>query len=145
MKISNANLSTERKILKEAEKIINQANNKQELSLKKQNKIKKIILPIISTVFILALISISFIFAVITSHSQKIVSGVSINNVDISNLSRDDALQKLNLQLARNTANELTITHNDYSTTLKLSDIQSSFDFESAINDAYSIGKKMFL
>ena len=141
MKISNANLSTERKILKEAEKIINQANNKQELSLKKQNKIKKIILPIISTVFILALISISFIFAVITSHSQKIVSGVSINNVDISNLSRDDALQKLNLQLARNTANELTITHNDYSTTLKLSDIQSSFDFESAINDAYSIGR----
>ena len=91
MKISNANLSTERKILKEAEKIINQANNKQELSLKKQNKIKKIILPIISTVFILALISISFIFAVITSHSPKIVSGVSINNVDISNLSRDDA------------------------------------------------------
>lgn len=141
MKISNANLSTERKILKEAEKIINQANNKQELSLKKQNKIKKIILPIISTVFILALISISFIFAVITSHSPKIVSGVSINNVDISNLSRDDALQKLNLQLARNTANELTITHNDYSTTLKLSDIQSSFDFESAINDAYSIGR----
>ena len=141
MKISNANLSTERKILKEAEKIINQANNKQELSLKKQNKIKKIILPIISTVFILALISISFIFAVITSHSQKIVSGVSINNVDISNLSKDDALQKLNLQLARNTANELTLTHNDYSTTLKLSDIQSSFDFESAINDAYSIGR----
>ena len=141
MKISNANLSTERKILKEAEKIINQANNKQELSLKKQNKIKKIILPIISTVFILALISISFIFAVITSHSPKIVSGVSINNVDISNLSKDDALQKLNLQLARNTANELTITHNDYSTTLKLSDIQSSFDFESAINDAYSIGR----
>lgn len=141
MKISNANLSTERKILKEAEKIINQANNKQKLSLKKQNKIKKIILPIISTVFIFALISISFIFSVITSHSQKIVSGVSINNVDISNLSRDDALQKLNLQLARNTANELTLTHNDYSTTLKLSDIQSAFDFESAINDAYSIGR----
>ena len=141
MKISNANLSTERKILKEAEKIINQANNKQELSLKKQNKIKKIILPIISTVFIFALISISFIFAVITSHSQKIVSGVSINNVDISNLSKDDALQKLNLQLARNTVNELTLTHNDYSTTLKLSDIQSAFDFESAINDAYSIGR----
>ena len=141
MKISNANLSTERKILKEAEKIINQANNKQELSLKKQNKIKKIILPIISTVFIFALISISFIFAVITLHSQKIVSGVSINNVDISNLSKDDALQKLNLQLARNTVNELTLTHNDYSTTLKLSDIQSAFDFESAINDAYSIGR----
>lgn len=141
MKISNANLSTERKILKEAEKIINQANNKQKLSLKKQNRIKKIILPIISTVFIFALISISFIFAVITSHSPKIVSGVSINNVDISNLSRDDALQKLNLQLARNTANELTLTHNDYSTTLKLSDIQSAFDFESAINDAYSIGR----
>ena len=141
MKISNANLSTERRILKEAEKIINQANNKQKLSLKKQNRIKKIILPIISTVFIFALISISFIFAVITSHSPKIVSGVSINNVDISNLSRDDALQKLNLQLARNTANELTLTHNDYSTTLKLSDIQSAFDFESAINDAYSIGR----
>ncbi len=141
MKISNANLSTERKILKEAEKIINQANNKQKLSLKKQNRIKKIILPIISTVFIFALISISFIFSVITSHSQKIVSGVSINNVDISNLSKDDALQKLNLQLARNTANELTLTHNDYSTTLKLSDIQSAFDFESAINDAYSIGR----
>ena len=50
-------------------------------------------------------------------------------------------MQKLNLQLARNTANELTLTHNDYSTTLKLSDIQSAFDFESAINDAYSIGR----
>lgn len=166
MKTLETNLQTE-KIMKEAEKIINQANTeskaspkstktekakkvephtikKDETSLKvsKNKKSKKAtIIVVFSLIIILALIILSFIFAFITSKSDKIISGVSINGVDVSNLSKDEALQKLATTLSSNTSNEITLTHNDYSTTLNLSNIEASFDYETALNDAYNIGR----
>lgn len=173
MKNLNTNLSNERKILEEAEKIIKQAQKndtnkhqkkQQSTNLKNGKKIKKQtsstktpnhtslktvhgtslrkkIIFISAFIIVLTLIALSFIFGFITSKSNKIISGVSVNGVDISNLTKEEALQKLNLQLSPNLEKELTLTHNDYSTTLNLADIQSSFNFENAINNAYNIGR----
>jgi len=171
MKNLNTNLSNERKILEEAKKIIKQAQKndtnkhqkkQQSTNLKNGKKIqtsstktpnhtslktvhctslKKKIIFISAFIIVLTLIALSFIFGFITSKSNKIISGVSVNGVNISNLTKEEALQKLNLQLSPNLEKELTLTHNDYSTTLNLADIQSSFNFETAINNAYNIGR----
>lgn len=171
MKNLNTNLSNERKILEEAKKIIKQAQKndtnkhqkkQQSTNLKNGKEIqtsstktpnhtslktvhctslKKKIIFISAFIIVLTLIALSFIFGFITSKSNKIISGVSVNGVNISNLTKEEALQKLNLQLSPNLEKELTLTHNDYSTTLNLADIQSSFNFETAINNAYNIGR----
>lgn len=167
MKNLDTKQSNEKRILEEAEKIIkhvNQTNSssntnskkikqtKPEDSQKKQKdsqslknikpiNLKKKIILIITFIIIFTLIILSFIFGLITSKSNKIIAGISINGVDVSNLTRDEALQKLNLQLSRNIANEITLTHNDYSTTLNLANLKSSFDFETALNEAYNIGR----
>lgn len=171
MKNLDTNLSNERKILEEAKKIIKQAQKndtnkhqkkQQSTNLKNGKKIqtsstqtpnqtslktvhctslKKKIIFISAFIIVLTLIALSFIFGFITSKSNKIISGVSVNGVNISNLTKEEALQKLNLQLSPNLEKELTLTHNDYSTTLNLADIQSSFNFETAINNAYNIGR----
>lgn len=167
MKNLDTKQSNEKRILEEAEKIIkhvNQTNSssntnskkikqtKLEDSPKKQKdsqslknikpiNLKKKIILIITFIIIFTLIILSFIFGLITSKSNKIIAGISINGVDVSNLTRDEALQKLNLQLSRNIANEITLTHNDYSTTLNLANLKSSFDFETALNEAYDIGR----
>lgn len=171
MKNLDTNLSNERKILEEAKKIIKQAQKndtnkhqkkQQSTNLKNGKKIqtsstktpnhtslktvhctslKEKIIFISAFIIVLTLIALSFIFGFITSKSNKIISGVSVNGVNISNLTKEEALQKLNLQLSPNLEKELTLTHNDYSTTLNLADIQSSFNFETAINNAYNIGR----
>ena len=143
MKTLDTKLPAERDIIKEAEKIISQANNNSNISSNEKNttKRKKVILLLLLTILILAFLISSFIFALITSKSDKIISGVSINGVDVSNLTKTEALQKLNLQLSRNTANEIQLNHNDYTTTLKLSDIEASFDFDSSLDEAYNIGR----
>lgn len=171
MKNLDTNLSNERKILEEAKKIIKQAQKndtnkhqkkQQRTNLKNGKKIqtsstktpnhtslktvhctslKEKIIFISAFIIVLTLIALSFIFGFITSKSNKIISGVSVNGVNISNLTKEEALQKLNLQLSPNLEKELTLTHNDYSTTLNLADIQSSFNFETAINNAYNIGR----
>lgn len=143
MKTLDTKLSAEKDILKEAEKIINQANNNNKIRSNEKNttKRKKVILLLLLTILILTLLISSFIFALLTSKSDKIISGVSINGVDVSNLTKNEALQKLNLQLSRNTANEIQLNHNNYTTILKLSDIEASFDFDSSLDKAYNIGR----
>ena len=95
MKTLDTKLTAERDIIKEAEKIISQANNNSNISSNEKNttKRKKVILLLLLTILILAFLISSFIFALITSKSDKIISGVSINGVDVSNLTKTEALQ----------------------------------------------------
>ena len=140
MKKLDTNLSTE-KIIEEAEKIINQANSKDtSLSIKKEKKKKTVLLVFVFTIIFLILF-LSFIFGFITSKSNKIISGVSINGIDVSNLNKNDAIEKLNSQLSPNLSNELTLTRGEYSTKLNLSSIDTKFNFEEAVNTAYNIGR----
>lgn len=159
MKDLETKLSNEKKIILEAEKIINnenlktanahqKINNKKEgpidqksLPVKKSTNKRKTTLILLLGIIIIILAILSFIFGLITSNSNKIISGISINGVDISNLTKDEAIQKLNLQLARNLSNEITLTRGDYSTVLNVSTLDPKFNIENSVDIAYSIGR----
>ena len=91
--------------------------------------------------FIIILAILSFIFGLIASKSNKIIFGISVNGIDVSNLNKDEAIQKLNLQLSRNLSSELTLTRGDYSTVLNVSTIEPKFDIEKTVDIAYSVGR----
>lgn len=149
MKNLEKDLSTDKKVIKEAQKIIENANKSKEskkiekdnsLSVPK-NKSKKIITLIILFVIIFAALILSVIFGLLTSNSNKIISGVSINGIDISNLTKEEAIQKLNSQLSSNLTKEITLTRGDYSSVLDTSSIETSLDLDSTVDQAYNIGR----
>ena len=63
---------------------------KNEISSKK----KMVTIGIISIVVIVAIIMFCTIFALTNINNTKIISGVKINNIDVSNLSQEEANEK---------------------------------------------------
>ena len=81
------------------------------------------------------------IFTVYNANNNNIVSGISIKNVDVSNLSKDEAKEKVSNYINENLPENIALKHNDYETSIPLSSLNLNFDIDSAIYSAYSIGK----
>mgnify|MGYP001063935259 CR=1 FL=1 len=81
------------------------------------------------------------IFTVYNANNDNIVSGVFIKNVDVSNLSKDEAKEKISSYINGNLPENIALKHNDYETSIPLSSLNLSFDIDSAVDYAYSIGK----
>lgn len=81
------------------------------------------------------------IFTVYNANNDNIVSGVFIKNVDVSNLSKDEAKEKISSYINENLPENIALNHNDFETSIPLSSLNLSFDIDSAVDSAYSIGK----
>ena len=90
---------------------------------------------------IIVLIITFSIFTVYNANNDNIVSGVYIKNVDVSNLSKDEAKEKISSYINKNLPENIALKHNDYETSIPLSSLNLSFDIDSAVDSAYSIGK----
>ena len=81
------------------------------------------------------------IFTVYNANNDNIVSGVFIKNVDISNLSKNEAKEKISNYINENLPENILLKHNDYETSIPLSSLNLNFDIDSAVESAYLIGK----
>lgn len=87
------------------------------------------------------------IFAMLTaiafynSNSDKIISGIYIKNVNVSGLTKQEAIAKVNNELEKYMEDSLVLVHNEYRTEISLEQLEANFDVESAVNAAYSVGK----
>lgn len=123
--------------------------NKEEVDIKKTNKeeiqpkkSKKSIVPIvIITILICLALFFSVIFALININNENILSGISIMNVDVSKLSKEDALKKINEIVASKETEDITLKYGDYETVINGKQFSIKFDTEKAINEAYNVGK----
>lgn len=124
------------KILADAENIIEQTNNK-------HSKAKKFILffviPLVVLIILIAILST--IFALININNTNIVDGVFIQGVDVSNLSVDDAKNKLNSIVNEHISKEITLKYEDFTKALVPTQFSVNFDIDSAVSTAYSIGR----
>ena len=108
--------------------------------IKKRKKVKRLIITgIISVLF---LIIFSTIFAILNTNNSKIINGISVKNIDISNLSKEDAVDKLTEGLNKELIAEIDLSYgNDYSVTLKPEQIEFIYDITSAVEEAYNKGR----
>ena len=90
---------------------------------------------------IIVLIIAFGIFTVYNANNDNIVSGVFIKNIDVSNLSKNQAKEKISSYINENLPENIALKHNDYETSIPLSSLNLSFDIDSAVDYAYSIGK----
>ena len=99
---------------------------------------------ILKTVLIGIVVIIFFIFAIFTIYNMfnlNIISGVHIKELNVSNLSQSDARYQLESYINNQLPEELTLTYQDFKTTISLSQIDVSFNIKSAVNSAYKIGR----
>lgn len=107
----------------------------------KKKKIKTIIFVCVVILSIL-IILFSVIFALFNWNSVKITKGISIKNLDVSNLTLEEAREMLTSSLDKELIPELTLKYNDeYNITLSPEQIEFKYNIEKALEEAYSIGR----
>ena len=88
------------------------------------------------------IILISFlIFSFVMSNSTNIHSGIYIKSIDVSEMSKENAKNKLENYINSKLPEEIILTHNDYEVGLNTEELAIKFDINSAINTAYSLGR----
>ncbi len=108
----------------------------------KEKNNKKYILPAITiSVVIVILLVFSVIFALININNDKILKHVSIMGIDVGGLSIEEAVQTVNDAVDTKIDEEMILKKDDYESSLNANQINAVFDVETAVNDAYNIGK----
>ena len=74
--------------------------------------------------------------------SNKIIKGVSVKGIDVSNLTKDEANEKVTNYIVSKFGEEIPLRHNDFDTSLSVSQLTISFYIKDAIDDAYNIGRE---
>ena len=120
----------------------NKLNNYEKVT-NNEKKSKKTPLVILLVILILCLILliVSTIFGLLNHNSNKIIKGVCINNVEVGDLTRDEAIEKLNNKLNNEESNFIEITHGNYKHIIHLSDIQGKYNIEECVEIAYNLGR----
>lgn len=96
---------------------------------------------IIGMIVILLVAIFSTIFALINSNNEKILSGISINGIDVSGLSKEEAKGKIQVVLQEKIEQEIPIKYQAYESTINPTQIETKYDIDKAVEEAISIGK----
>ena len=92
-------------------------------------------------VFIIILCIAFSIFTFVNNQNKNIISGVSIKGINVSNLSTEEAKETLQNYINENLPENINLVHNDYQTSIPLSALNVNLDVDSAVEQAYKIGK----
>lgn len=111
--------------------------------VEKTKKRKKILIRvgIAGAVLLVLLIAFSIVFALMNINNSNIIEGVSINNIDMSGMSQEEAKSKIEALANEKLAKEMTVTYKDYSSTINATILELNYDINSAVEEAYSIGR----
>ena len=118
--------------------IENEEENKEET--KKKGKTKKVI--VIVFVILLILVALFFtIFAILNLKNTKIIRGVQIGEINVSDMSKEDAKALLDERNAKNQEKQLVLKYGDLENKVTYSSLAVSYKIDDAINNAYNIGR----
>ena len=121
--------------MKEEKNII---KNTTENKIKKKNN-KKIIIIFVS--LIIFILFISTIFAIINLNSNKIISGVSVQGIDISKNTEHEANEKVKAKVKEILKKDIILKYKDYTTSITPEQIELKLNYDDAIKKAQNIGK----
>ena len=124
----------------EKEELKNTTENTNNNEKNNTKKVKKIILFSIIGVFIL--IFLSTIFAILNINNEKIINGVYVQGVNVSNMLEQEAMDKFKEKTEEIYKNDITLIYGEYLTSITPEQIELKLNYEEAIKEANSIGKK---
>ena len=114
--------------------------NKQTTS--KTNKKSKLGIILIITVITLILIALfSTIFAIVNIGNEKIIKGIKIAQIDMSNLTKEEAQKILEEIYFKKMDNELYFKYGEFESTTTYKALEVEYQINAAIEKAYEIGR----
>lgn len=96
---------------------------------------------IVAGSFLLIIIFFSIIFALLNINNDKIMKGVYLNDIDLSNLSKNEAREKIEKLVNEKLSDEITVSYEEYQSTINPTALEVNYDVNSAIEEAYSVGR----
>lgn len=128
----------EKEILADTESLVENTD-----IIEKKPKTKKFIyffvIPLLVLVILVAILST--IFALINIKNTNIINGVFIEGIDVSNLSKEQAKEKVNSVVSQHLSNEISLVHGEFEKTITSEQIDAKFDVDTAVDMAFSIGR----
>lgn len=83
----------------------------------------------------------STVFAFIVSYQTTIIHGIKIKDVDVSGLSKEEAIEKITSAFQEKLEEQIILKHNDYEITVFPEQFDISFAIEESVNMAYEKGR----
>ncbi len=115
-------------------------NNKENKNEKKQTKrVKRFIISIIIVIIVALLFST--VFALTNINNEKIISGVTIKGVEVSGLTKEEAIAKLETVYSEKMQNNIMLQYEELESELNPTLMEVNYDIEKAVNEAYSLGR----
>ena len=124
---------------KEKKKQNKEDKQENEIEKKHTRKVKKIVISII----IIAIIALLFstVFALTNINNQKIISGVTIEGIEVSGLTKEEAITKMETTYAEKMEKNIMLQYQDFESELNATLMEVKYDIEKAVNEAYSLGR----
>lgn len=122
------------------QKEIEQENK--ELDFQKNNNIKIDLILILIAIIVITLALCSTMFAVINRKSSKIVKGVSISNIDVSNLTKEEAIKKLEEVYGSKSEKKIYLSYGEFDSSITYEALEVRYQIENAIKQAYDVGRE---
>lgn len=133
-KITNSSTSKEKSLI--------EANDKEYKVVDQKKSYKTaIILSIAFVIIVVLFLLFSTIFALLNSTKTTIISGISIKDIDISGLTKEQASEKISSEFSKKTSQAITLKHNDFEQTILPEQFEVSFSLNDAVNIAYNKGR----
>lgn len=143
-KKSRKNVQKEKKIKENKEKVKEKKIPKAKVKKEKINvykSSKKVNLPIIIGLILLILAIFSIIFALMNIDNNNIISGVKIEGIDVSGLTREQAKEKINAVYEEKKQKDIVLKYGEYETTITPQLIDTNYDIDEATKKAISLGR----
>ena len=105
----------------------------------KKSKMGKFLL--IAVILIIILAVLSTIFAVINLNNSRIIKGITIEQIDVSELSKEEATKILEEIYSAKLQNQIYLTYGEFETAITYEALEVKYQIENAVEDAYRIGR----
>ncbi len=116
-------------------------NKSKENNIEKQKmkNCKKIIISIIIVAIVVSLFST--VFALININNEKIISGITINEIEVSGLTKEEAIAKLETIYSEKMENNIMLQYGEFETELNKTLMEVSYNIEKTVYEAYALGR----
>lgn len=108
----------------------------------KNKEKKKFIIGISITLFIIILLIFSVIFALLSMTNTNILEGITIEGIEVGNLSKEEAIQKLTEIANEKLEKDIELKYGEFETSMHPSQIEATIDIEKAVSQAFEIGRR---
>lgn len=103
-----------------------------------------VVISVMTMIAIFAIMIISIIFALLNINNKKILKGISILDIDVSDLTVEEAKNRVNDAIEAKFTNEkdsIVLKRGEIETSVNANTFNAKFDVDTAVAEAYNIGR----